>query len=166
MIPQSYDYTVYIGLGSNEDNPATQLQRAIDTLQNTPGIQVDQCSSFYKSAPIGYSEQADFINAVCRVRTRFTPKKMLAMLMDIEQQQKRTRNGPQGGPRTLDLDILLYEDRVINLPALTIPHPRMHQRAFVLYPLAELNPVLKIPGRAPLDELLAACSEQRIERID
>ena len=166
MIQQGDDHTVYIGLGSNEDNPATQLQRAIDILQNTPGIQIDQCSSFYKSAPVGYSEQADFINAVCRIRTQLTPKRMLAMLMDIEQQQKRTRNGPQGGPRTLDLDILLYEDQVIDLPALTIPHPRMHQRAFVLYPLAELDPGLKIPGRPALDELLAACSDQRIERIE
>ncbi|HEX19668.1 MAG TPA: 2-amino-4-hydroxy-6-hydroxymethyldihydropteridine diphosphokinase [Acidiferrobacteraceae bacterium] len=165
MIQQDKDYTVYIGLGSNEDDPATQLQRAIDTLRNTSGIEIDQCSSFYKSAPVGYSEQADFINAVCRLRTRLTPEGILAILMRIEQQQRRTRNGTQGGPRTLDLDILLYEDQAINLPALTIPHPRMHQRAFVLYPLAELDPVLRIPGKPPLDELLAACSEQRIERI-
>jgi 2-amino-4-hydroxy-6-hydroxymethyldihydropteridine diphosphokinase len=166
MIQQDKDYTVYIGLGSNEDNPATQLQRAIDSLRDIPGIRLDQCSSFYKSAPVGYSEQADFINAVCRLCTRLTPERILAILMRIEQQQGRTRSGPQGGPRTLDLDILLYEDQVINLPELTIPHPRMHQRAFVLYPLAELDPVLRIPGKPPLDELLMACGEQRIERIE
>lgn len=157
--------TAYIGLGSNLDGPEQQLQQAIDKLCAANDIEVQQCSSFYRSAPVGYADQDDFINAVCSISTQLSPQALLQVLMELEQQQKRERSGPVGGPRTLDLDILLYDDLLLDTPELCIPHPRMHERAFVLYPLAELDPDIEIPGKAPINDLIDACCDQRIERI-
>lgn len=155
----------YIGLGSNLADPVAQVRAGVTALTHLDQTRVEICSSFYRTAPVGLREQPDFINAVCRVRTRQDPAMLMRNLLEIERAHGRVREGGQGGPRTLDLDLLLYGDRRIRTPALTVPHPRLHERAFVLYPLHEIEPDLAIPGRGALRELLAACAGQRAERL-
>ncbi|MEW6332239.1 MAG: 2-amino-4-hydroxy-6-hydroxymethyldihydropteridine diphosphokinase, partial [Pseudomonadota bacterium] len=121
--------------------------------------------SFYRTAPVGRLEQPDFINAVCRVRTGQAPATLMRKLLEIERAHGRVREGDPGGPRTLDLDLLLYGDRAIHTAELTVPHPRLHERAFVLYPLQEIAPDLVIPGRGAVRELAAGCAGQRVERL-
>jgi 2-amino-4-hydroxy-6-hydroxymethyldihydropteridine diphosphokinase len=115
---------------------------------------------------VGKQDQPDFINSVCRVRTGQTPATLMRNLLDIERSHGRVRGGEKGGPRTLDLDLLLYGDRVIETEELTVPHPRLHERAFVLYPLHEIEPDLIIPGHGLLRELLARCTEQRLQKVE
>ena len=160
------DFTVYIGLGSNKDNPAAQLELAIHTLRNIPGIQLDQCSGFYRSAPVGNIEQADFINAVCELETTLTPDSLLANLLDIERRHGRERTGAVNEPRTLDLDLLLYGSEILNQGNLIVPHPRLHERAFVLYPLYEIAPKLEIPGLGSIARLRDTCVDQKIARLE
>ena len=154
----------YIGLGSNLADPVAQLRAGVAALALLEQTQVEACSSFYRTAPVGRLEQPDFINAVCRVRTRQAPVALMRNLLEIERAQGRVRQD-KGGPRTLDLDLLLYGDRAIHTAELTVPHPRLHERAFVLYPLQEIEPDLVIPGRGALRELLVACAGQRVERL-
>lgn len=154
----------YIGLGSNLADPVAQLRAGVAALALLEQTQVEACSSFYRTAPVGRLEQPDFINAVCRVRTRQAPVALMRNLLEIERAQGRVRED-KGGPRTLDLDLLLYGDRAIHTAELTVPHPRLHERAFVLYPLQEIEPDLVIPGRGALRELLVACAGQRVERL-
>ena len=156
----------YIALGSNMDNPEQQLKTAVKALKKLEQSILMECSSFYQSAAMGQVlDQPDFINAVCRIQTSLEPRVLLQRLQDIEQQQHRRRSVPVGGPRTLDLDILLYGDSIIKEADLLIPHPRLHERAFVLYPLAELNSEISIPGQPGLHPLLDRCRKQRIRRM-
>lgn len=155
----------YIGLGSNLDDPVAQVRAGIAALAQLGHTRVETCSSFYRTAPVGLREQPDFINAVCRIRTGQAPAELMRNLLEIERMHGRSRHGDKGGPRTLDLDLLLYGDRAIQTPELTVPHPRLHERAFVLYPLHEIAPDLVIPGRGAVRELLAACAGQRVERL-
>ncbi|MBI3576299.1 MAG: 2-amino-4-hydroxy-6-hydroxymethyldihydropteridine diphosphokinase, partial [Gammaproteobacteria bacterium] len=120
----------------------------------------------YRSAPVGRQDQPDFINAVCRVRTGLAPAALMHDLLEIESRHGRERRGEKGGPRTLDLDLLLYGHEAIRSAELTVPHPRLHERAFVLYPLSELEPDLVIPGHGPLCELLTGCAGQRVQKMD
>jgi 2-amino-4-hydroxy-6-hydroxymethyldihydropteridine diphosphokinase len=115
---------------------------------------------------VGRQDQPDFVNAVCRVRTGLAPAALMHDLLEIESQHGRERRGEKGGPRTLDLDLLLYGAEAIQSAALTVPHPRLHERAFVLYPLSELEPDLVIPGHGPLRDLLAGCAGQRVQKMD
>jgi 2-amino-4-hydroxy-6-hydroxymethyldihydropteridine diphosphokinase len=156
--------TAYIGLGSNLKDPIEQLRAGIAALTRLPGTVLERCSSFYLSAPIGRVDQPDFINAVCRVRTVLAPTALLQRLLAVEAGRGRLRD-VSGGPRTLDLDLLLYGDRANGAPGLDLPHPRLHERAFVLYPLYELAPGLVIPGRGALADLLPACAGQKIEKL-
>ncbi len=156
--------SAYIGLGSNLEDPIEQLRAGIAALARLPETALERCSSFYLSAPIGRLDQPDFINAVCRVRTALAPAVLLRRLLAIEAGRGRSR-AVSGGPRTLDLDLLLYGDRTVRQPGLTLPHPRLHERAFVLYPLHELAPDLAIPGRGALADLLPACAGQKIEKL-
>ena len=146
--------TVYVALGSNLDEPRRQLQAGVQALAQLPGTQVHKCSSFYASAPVGYAHQPDFVNAVAAIHTTLAPRALLDALLGIERAHGRMRDIPNG-PRTLDLDIVLYGERVVHEPGLTVPHPRMHQRAFVLAPLAEIAPDAQVPGAGPVRELLA-----------
>lgn len=123
-------------MGSNLGNSRTILEGALKTIDQTPGITVRTCSSYYNTAPVGPS-QPDFLNACALLEVELTPQALLEVLLDIEQQFGRVRR-EYWGPRTLDLDILLFEDLILEIPNLQIPHPRMHQRAFVLVPLAEI----------------------------
>jgi 2-amino-4-hydroxy-6-hydroxymethyldihydropteridine diphosphokinase len=152
----------YIGLGSNLADPVAQLRAGVSALARLEQTQVETCSSFYRTAPVGRREQPDFINAVCRVRTGQAPAMLMRNLLEIERAHGRVREGGKGGPRTLDLDLLLYGNQTIRTAELTVPHPRLH----VLYPLHEIEPDLVIPGRGALRELLPACAGQRVEKLE
>ena len=164
--PPRGDARAYIGLGSNLDDPATQIRAGMAALARLAETRVEACSSLYHSAPVGRQDQPDFVNAVCRVRTGLAPAALMHDLLEIESRHGRERRGEKGGPRTLDLDLLLYGAEAIQSAALTVPHPRLHERAFVLYPLSELEPDLVIPGHGPLRELLAGCAGQRVQKMD
>ena len=157
-------HTAYVGLGSNLDDPAAQLRRAFGALAALPATRLLARSSLYASAPLGFTGQPDFVNAAARLETALSPEALLAELVQIERRQSRTRTF-RNAPRTLDLDLLLYADRVLERPGLSLPHPRLQARAFVLLPLLELDPGLVIPGAGPAVGLLAACLGQRVSRL-
>jgi 2-amino-4-hydroxy-6-hydroxymethyldihydropteridine diphosphokinase len=154
----------YIALGSNLGSPVATVEDAIDAMAALRGSLLRAMSSLYRTAPVGLRNQADFINAVVAVDTRLSPPELLEALFVLEAKFGRERS-VRNAPRTLDLDLLLHGDTVLDEPALTLPHPRMHERAFVLAPLAEIAPDLVIPGRGPVRELLAACAGQRIQAL-
>jgi 2-amino-4-hydroxy-6-hydroxymethyldihydropteridine diphosphokinase len=164
----------YIGLGGNLDSGATQpaqtLLQAASELDHLPHTRLTQLSPLYRSAPIGYDDQPDFINAVARLQTRLSAVALLQHLQALELQHGRQRTALQrNGPRTLDLDLLLYGEhgeQCIDLPNLQVPHPRLHQRAFVLRPLADIAPALEIPGRGALHAWLAQVSDQQLQRLN
>lgn len=145
----------YIGLGANLTEPVAQLKRAVAALALLPASQLRQVSQFYSSKPMGPQDQPDYVNAVAAIDTELGPEQLLAALQNIEQQQGRERKAERWGPRTLDLDILLYGKLTLNTDTLTIPHYGMHLREFVLYPLAELAPELVLPDGTTLNTLLA-----------
>ena len=152
-----------IALGSNLENPVSQVRRAFDELDTLPESSLLACSSLYRSAPIGIINQPDFINAVVEIETTLSPHGLLKILLEIEKNHGRVRGLPND-PRTLDLDILMYDELECNEGGLILPHPRMHQRAFVLKPLMEISKDCIIPSRGSVAELLSACSNQRLER--
>ncbi len=160
------EVTAYIGLGSNLPDPVVHVRAGRDAIALLPQTRLESCSSLYGSAPVGITAQPDFINAACRVRTALPARTLMQALLDIERGQGRVRGDGKGGPRTLDLDLLLYGDSILDEPGLTVPHPRLHERAFVLYPLCELDAELAIPGRGRAADLLAACAGQRVERLE
>ncbi len=155
----------YIALGANLDDPVAAVRNAILDLQRLPSSQCVAVSSLYRSAPVGLRNQPDFVNAVAAVDTDLSALELLDSLLAIEAAYGRVRSVPNA-PRTLDLDLLLYGDVTSTDPHLTLPHPRMHQRAFALQPLAEIAPDLDIPGMESLAALLAACADQTIARIE
>lgn len=134
-------------------------------LQHHAGITLLDCSSRYLTAPVGYADQPPFANAVARLSTRLAPWVLLRVLQWIEHRQGRVRSGNQNAPRTLDLDLLLYADRVIRTDTLIVPHPRMHLRRFVLQPLVEIAPDVLIPGKGRARQLLAAAQDQQCEYL-
>lgn len=154
----------FIALGANLGDPVVTMEKAIARLHQLPQTRLVAASSLYRTAPVGLLHQPDFINAVVEVFTVLPAPTLLDTLFAIEAQFGRHR-GEKNAPRTLDLDLLLYGDRISADPELTLPHPRLHQRAFVLAPLAEIAPELVIPGRGGVAVLLAQCADQRIERV-
>lgn len=155
----------YIGFGSNLDDPIAQVRAGMAAVRALAGTRALRCSSLYRSAPIGVDAQPDFINAAGALDTELPPDILMDSLLAIERARGRRRNGPVGGARTLDLDLLLYGERVSDAPHLILPHPRLHQRAFVLYPLVELDPALSVPGRGRVSDLLSACEVQSVEKL-
>lgn len=155
----------YIGLGSNLEDPALQLQRAIAALRILPQSHLLTVSPLYRSRAIGPGDQPDYRNAVAALDTGLEPLALLDRLQAIEQAQGRIRT-VRWAARTLDLDLLLYGDRVIANTRLQVPHPRMGERAFVLRPLADLAPDLILPGGIALSDLLAACNDSDLIRSD
>ncbi|WP_455380060.1 2-amino-4-hydroxy-6-hydroxymethyldihydropteridine diphosphokinase, partial [Acidihalobacter prosperus] len=131
---------------------------AFDALDRLPQSNLDCHSRLYINPPMGPRDQPDYVNAVALIQTALPPLKLLEELQLVEAQQGRVRDGVRWGPRTLDLDLLLYGDKIIRDSRLIVPHPGMHERNFVLYPLAEIAPQLVIPKLGPLEELLADCS--------
>lgn len=154
----------YVALGSNLGNPAATLDEAIETLAGLRGSILKAMSSLYRTAPVGLKRQPDFINAVVALDTRLPARELLDELFCVEARFGRERS-VKNAPRTLDLDLLLYGDQVQDDPSLTLPHPRMHERAFVLTPLAEIAPGVVIPGHGPIEVLLEACRDQRIHLL-
>ncbi len=153
----------YVGLGANLDEPRRQLEQALAELAGLPETRLLRRSSFYRTRPIGYAEQADFVNAVAQLETALAAEPLLAELHAIEARHGRERSFANA-PRTLDLDLLLHGNAVICTENLKLPHPRMHERAFVLAPLVEIAPDVAVPGRGLARDLLAACTAQRVER--
>ncbi len=156
-----------VGLGSNLAHPRRQLARAVRALARLPRTRIVAVSPNYVSAPVGTTgQQPDYVNAVAIVDTGLAPRALLARLLAIERRQRRRRDpfGPPKAPRTLDLDLLLFGRRRLHVPGLVIPHPRMHERAFVLKPLADAAPAATIPGRGLARRALAQVKHQRIAR--
>ena len=146
--------TVFLGLGSNLDDPDWQVQTALHEIDKIPDAKLMRTSSLYQTVPVGISDQPPFVNAVVQIETTQSPHDLLRQLLDIEEQHGRVRH-VKNGPRTLDLDILIFSDWRIDDDKLTTPHPRMHERAFVLVPLLEIAPEAYIPGKGYAKEFLA-----------
>jgi len=157
---------VYIGLGSNLDNPRAQVRRALAALHQPPEMQCLRQSSLYETTPMGFADQPVFINAVAELNTTLSADALMLRLRAIESAQGRVRGGNRNGPRTLDLDMLLFADARIAEPDLEVPHPRMTERAFVLLPLLEIAPDVQIPGIGAAGALLARVSGQDVRRLD
>ena len=155
----------YIGLGSNLGDPKKQIRRALQTLYKLPEILPQQTSGLYRSGPMGGASQPDFINAVAKVSTDLYPMELLAILQEIEQQHHRVRTAERWGPRTLDLDILLYGDLEMHTKELQIPHPGISEREFVLIPLQEIAENLIIPGKGSLRGLIEKLPQHQLTKI-
>jgi 2-amino-4-hydroxy-6-hydroxymethyldihydropteridine diphosphokinase len=145
----------WVGLGSNLGDPPAQLRSALADLGSLPGTRLLRHSGFYRSAPWGNTAQPPFVNAVAELATTLPPRALLDALLAIERAHGRRRDGTRWGPRTLDLDLLLHDAGVVREEGLTLPHPYLGERAFVLVPLAELEPSLAIPGAGSVADLLA-----------
>jgi 2-amino-4-hydroxy-6-hydroxymethyldihydropteridine diphosphokinase len=157
-------HRAFVGLGANLGPVRSALESALRELDRCPRTRVVAVSSLYRSAPVD-ATGPDFVNAVAEVATALEPAELLAELHRIEASHGRERTF-RNAPRTLDLDLLLYDDAVVDTPTLRLPHPRMHERAFVLRPLAEIAPLARIPGQQPLERLLDGCAGQAIERLE
>lgn len=149
-------HSAYIGIGSNLETPVNQVQQAIQELRNLPYCQLLKASSLYASNPMGPQDQPDYINAVVHLGTDLEPLALLDALQELEQLHRRVRK-QHWGPRTLDLDLLLYNQETIDQARLQVPHPGLTQRNFVLYPLAEINSKLSLPNGTSLQQLLQDC---------
>ncbi|APQ12995.1 2-amino-4-hydroxy-6-hydroxymethyldihydropteridine pyrophosphokinase [Pseudomonas oryzihabitans] len=156
---------VYLGLGSNLAEPRRQLDAALDALAALPDSRLVAVSAFYASDPLGPPDQPRYVNAVAALDTALAPLDLLDATQAIEQQQGRVRKDERWGPRTLDIDILLFGERLIDEPRLQVPHYHLHARAFVLYPLADLAPELRLPDGRSLPNLLSACPFEGLERL-
>lgn len=158
--------TAYLGLGGNLGDPLDCLRRARQAVIQIPGVQEIACSSFYRSAPMGPADQPEYVNAVQAIATTLPPLELLDQLQAIETAFGRVRIGERWGPRTLDLDILLYGQETLNLPRLIVPHVGVALREFVLYPLQEIAPELHIPGVGAVAELVRNCPRRGLEVIE
>jgi 2-amino-4-hydroxy-6-hydroxymethyldihydropteridine diphosphokinase len=147
---------VYIGLGSNLGDRKATILRALELLAAEGTIEIEAVSSLRETDPVGYADQPRFLNGAAALRTELVPEAVLEQLQHVERALGRNRSGPRYGPRTIDLDLLLYDREQIEEPDLVIPHPRLHERRFVLEPLAELDSTLEVPGRGSVQALLAA----------
>ncbi|AXS79286.1 2-amino-4-hydroxy-6-hydroxymethyldihydropteridine diphosphokinase [Dechloromonas sp. HYN0024] len=156
--------TAFVALGANLGDPAATVRAAFAALSNLSESRIVHSSSLYRTAPVGITEQPAFINAVAQLETTLAPEALLDALFDIELRFGRIR-ADKNGPRTLDLDLLLYDDQFLELPRLTLPHPRLHLRAFVLCPLAEIAPHLSIPGRGTVAAWLPAVANQDFVKL-
>jgi 2-amino-4-hydroxy-6-hydroxymethyldihydropteridine diphosphokinase len=147
---------VFVGLGSNLGERETTLRAAIGRLRTIPGVEVRAVSSLRDTEPVGYVDQPRFLNGAVELLTDLSARALLGVLLELERAFGRDRaTGPPHGPRTLDLDLLLYGDATIDEPLLEVPHPRLHERRFVLEPLAELDPDLEVPGKGSVQALLS-----------
>lgn len=145
----------YVGLGANLGDRAATMRAALEQLAAETGVELVAVSSFRETEPVGITDQPRFLNAAAALDTELRPRELLDRLLAIEGRLGRTRSGPRFGPRTIDLDLLVYGDEQIDEPGLEVPHPRLHERLFALEPLAELEPQLVVPGLGPLAEIVA-----------
>jgi 2-amino-4-hydroxy-6-hydroxymethyldihydropteridine diphosphokinase len=145
----------YVGLGSNLGDREATIRRALELLDSDPEIELVAVSSPRETDPVGYREQPRFLNLACSLETDLSPRELLDRLLAVERALGRRRDGPRFGPRTIDLDLLLYGDVSLHEPGLTVPHPRLAERRFALEPLAELDPDLALPDGRPVADLLS-----------
>lgn len=157
---------VCVGLGSNLEAPARQVAAALDGLSELPETILERASRLYRSPPWGVADQPEFVNAVAVLGTALPPRELLNALHRLESEAGRRRAGARWGPRVLDLDLLLYGDTVMKDPDLTLPHPRMHERAFVLVPLLEVMPGARIPGVGDAAACLAGLDQSGVEPLE
>jgi 2-amino-4-hydroxy-6-hydroxymethyldihydropteridine diphosphokinase len=156
----------YVGLGSNLDDPIQQVTRALQELGRLPATRCVRRSSLYLTRPLGPPDQADYINAVAQLETALAPERLLDALQELEYRHLRVRRGPRWGPRTLDLDLLLYGRQQLANARLVVPHPELTRRSFVLLPLAEVAPrELEIPGCGSLTDWLAQISDDGVRKL-
>jgi 2-amino-4-hydroxy-6-hydroxymethyldihydropteridine diphosphokinase len=155
----------YVGIGSNLDEPVEQVRRAVAAMRELPQTRLVKLSSLYRSAPLGGAEQPDYINAVAVLDTRLGARKLLAALHEIEAAQGRDRSAGRWASRTLDLDLLVYGDERHAAADLTVPHPGIGEREFVLHPLNEVAPDLDIPGLGPVAEHARRCALRGLVRL-
>jgi len=165
MSATAHWYPAYIGLGSNLQKPAQQIEEALGLVAEIPVTRVVAVSSLYRSAPFGRVEQPDFVNAVASMMTQLVPLELLARLQDVENRQGRDRDEARWGPRVLDLDLLVYSAQTIDEPDLSVPHPGIGERNFVLLPLGEIAPDLVIPGLGRVASIPVSMDEPSISRI-
>lgn len=156
----------YIGLGSNLHEPKRQIEHATQALRGIDEATLSAVSSLYRTAPVGPQDQPDFINAVCQMTVIVDAYELFSGLRNIEEAFGRKRDTRPNGPRILDLDLLLYGDSELVLADLQVPHPRMHLRRFVLEPLVEIDPNVRIPGQGAARDLLRHCLDQRVARVN
>ncbi|RUO24282.1 2-amino-4-hydroxy-6-hydroxymethyldihydropteridine diphosphokinase [Aliidiomarina minuta] len=154
----------YLGLGANLQKPLQQIQNAVKALQASPAIQVLRSSSLYASKPMGPQDQPDYVNAVVLIETNLQPLELLNLTQSIETLAGRERK-QHWGPRTLDVDILLIDQLQLSLPQLTVPHPGLHEREFVLYPLAEIAPDLMLPDGTPVAQACQRVALNGLQKI-
>ena len=155
----------YIGLGSNLDNPVTQVLEAVEELEMIPDTILVARSTLYSGRPMGPEEQPDYVNAVVSLDTLLSADDLHRALVSIEDLQGRTRDGEKWGPRIIDLDLLLYGNSTIDTATLTVPHPGMHERDFVIVPLEEIAGNVKIPGRGFLYSLINKCKSHSLKKL-
>ena len=156
--------SAFIAIGSNLQQPQLQVEQAIRAIAELPQTSLAKHSSLYRTAPVGYNNQPDFINAVAEIETSLKPLELLHALLALENSQGRERPFPNA-PRVLDVDLLLYNGSIMDTPELTLPHPRMHTRGFVMLPLAEIAPDLVIPQHGMAAVLAALCADQGVEKL-
>ena len=145
----------YVGLGANIGDRAATLSRAVELLSAEDNVEVLVVSSFRETDPVGVVDQPPFLNGAAVLETALDPRELLDTLLRVERELGRVRDGTRWGPRTIDLDLLLYDERTLDEPGLRVPHPRLHERRFALEPLAELAPSVEIPGQGPVSDVLA-----------
>ena len=156
----------YVGVGSNLNDPAQQVRRAFAALEQIPDTRLVSTSALYQNPPMGPADQPDYVNAVAAVSTTLTASALLSELLAIEQHAGRQRNDAlPWGPRIIDLDLLVFGDRIIDDPELTIPHPGISERNFVLFPLLEVAPDLSIPGLGPVSGLAGRIDGSSLRRV-
>ena len=156
----------YIGLGSNLAEPVAQIKSARKAIAAITGVQELAFSGLYRSLPMGPQDQPDYVNAVMGIATDLLPMDLLRSLQAIENDHGRVRKSERWGARTLDLDILIYGDQIIDLPDLTVPHPGLVERSFVLYPLFEIAPHILVPGKGAIADLISQCPLSGLKRLD
>jgi len=159
------EFDAWIGVGANLADPKKTVLAAIRRLDEQDRLTVRRSSSLYQTKPISNIDQPDFINAVVRIRTSLDPLGLLDVLLRMESEFGRTRDNSVNGPRVLDMDLLIYSDLILDFPELSVPHPRLTERLFVLKPLQEIEHSIKLPGLGPIDEYLFACRDQEVNKI-
>ncbi|MBO68415.1 MAG: 2-amino-4-hydroxy-6-hydroxymethyldihydropteridine diphosphokinase [Acidiferrobacteraceae bacterium] len=161
----SYELNAWIGVGANLGNPKKTVPAAIRRLNEQAQVNVQKSSSLYQTKPISSISQPDFINAVVRVRTSLDPMELLNVLLKVESEFGRIRDDSVDGPRVLDMDLLIYSDLILDLPELSVPHPRLTERLFVLKPLREIESSIKLPGLGSIDQYMHACRDQKVKKV-
>jgi 2-amino-4-hydroxy-6-hydroxymethyldihydropteridine diphosphokinase len=150
----------FVGLGANLGDRDAALRRAVELLGEHDGVDVVAVSAVRETEPVGVLDQPRFLNAACAVDTTLAPRALLDVLLDVERALGRVRGAERYGPRTIDLDLLVYDGEVVDEPGLAVPHPRLHERRFALEPLLDLDPGLVVPGRGRVGDLLVALDEE------